>query len=109
MTPLQRRNIKLYLQFRDQPMSILGLIWANRRMYLLLCFIFGVVAAVVYAFCGALVASFFGVAFVAVFVRDIGFYRRSIAIWPVLLQVLDWSKVEELERSDEIERSQRTP
>jgi hypothetical protein len=101
MTPLQRRNVKLWLKFREQPMSIPGLIWANRRMYALLVFLFAGIAAVVYAVSGALAASFLGVALLAVFARDIGFYRRSIAIWPVLQRALDWEKVEELARSDE--------
>jgi hypothetical protein len=100
MTRLQQRNLKLWLRFRGQRLTILGLIWANRRMYLLLILAFGTLAALAYIYFGALGAWFLLVAFAAVFVRDIGFYRRSVAIWPIFQQVFDWNKVEELASSD---------
>lgn len=81
-------------------MTTVGLIWANRRMYVLLFLAFSVLAALAYSQFGSLGASYLLVSFVAVVVRDIGFYRRSIAIWPILEQIVDWQKAEDLAASD---------
>ena len=81
-------------------MSVPELIWCNRRIYLLLILLFAVVATLFYFAGGMLGASFAGVALIVMFLRDIGYYRRSVALWPVLQRVLDWKKVEELARDD---------
>lgn len=96
MTRLQRRNLQLYLRFRDKQMTVAQLIWCNRRIYLLLLLVFAIVAALFYAAAGTLGASFAGVALAVMVLRDIGYYRRSVAIWPALQRVLDWTKVEQL-------------
>ena len=100
MTRLQQRNMRLWLRFRDQRMTILGLIWANRRMYLLLFVAFGLLAICAHFYFGPIGSSFLLVALAAVLLRDVGFYRRSVAVWPLLQQVFDWKKVEELASSD---------
>ena len=101
MTSVQRRNLQLYLRFRGQRMTIAGLLWANRRIYALLVLVFGAFATFLYLAIGSFAAAYVGVAFAVVILRDIGFYRRSAALWPVLEQVLDWSRVEEFVTSPE--------
>lgn len=101
MTRLQQRNLRIYLQYRERPMTIAGLVWANRRIYILLLVLFGTVGGLFYNAFGAAIAGYVGVAFVAIILRDIGYFRRSARIWPVLQQVLDWQKVEQLAASDE--------
>lgn len=96
MTRLQLRNFKLYLLFRDKPMSVAGLLWANRRVYLILTAAFGALVAVMYFTVGGYEAAFMGFVFFVVMMRDIGFFRRSAAVWPALRQVLDWKKIEEM-------------
>lgn len=99
MTPLQRRNLEIYLRFRERPMTIFGLFWANRRIYFLLLLAFSAFSALVYFIYGRTGAAFVGVAFAVLILRDIGFYRRSVAVWPMLRDLLDWSKVEQLTSS----------
>ena len=100
MKAIQRRNVEIWLQFREKPMSIPGLVWANRRMYALLIGLFAAIGAFFYVLAGPLAACFLGVALLAVLVRDIGFYRRSAAIWPLMQTVMDWNKVEALLADD---------
>jgi hypothetical protein len=100
MTRIQRRNLQLYLHFRGTKMTIPRLIRYNARMYMLTILIFAIAGGFFYAVAGGLGASFAGVALIVLFLRDIGWYRRSIAIWPLLQQILDWRKVEELVHVD---------
>ena len=81
-------------------MTIVGLIWCNRRMYLLMTALYVVVAALFYTAAGTLGVSFACVALAVSFLRDIGYFRRSVAIWPVLQKVLDSHKIEELTCDD---------
>ena len=101
MTRLQRRNLQLYLHFRERPMTVFALLWSNRRIYFLLLLVFGGMGAFVYSMFGASGAAYLAVAFVITVARDIGFYRRSAGIWPVLQQVLDWNKIEQLTSPNE--------
>jgi hypothetical protein len=101
MTRLQQRNLRIYLQYRERPMTIAGLVWANRRIYILLLVLFGTVGGFFYNAFGAAIAGYVAVAFLVILVRDIGYYRRSVKIWPVIQQVLDWQKVEQLAASGE--------
>lgn len=94
MTRLQLRNLQIYLKYRERSMTVAGLFWANRRIYLLLTFFFGGAAALFYLAGGWQIASYGLVAFVCVILRDIGYYRRSARVWPVIKEVLDWPKVE---------------
>jgi len=96
MTPLQRRNLQLYLRFREHSPTVSALLWANRRNYLILLSALGGLGGFFYLAVGGVSASFFAVAFVISVLRDIGHYRRSIDIWPVLRQVLDWNKIDQL-------------
>ena len=101
MTPLLRRNLRLYLRHRGQRMTITSLLWANRRMYALLATAFGLFAVFLYYAIGPFAAWYIGVAFATLLARDIGFYRRSAMLWPVLEQVFDWERVEQLAASAE--------
>lgn len=105
MTPIQRRNLEIYLHFRDQPMTVPALIWANRRIYFLLLSLYTAFAALVYTAFGMTGAAFVGVALAAVLLRDIAFYRRSVAVWPMLQEVLDWNKIETLAASHEVPKA----
>jgi len=94
MTRLQLRNLQVYLKYRERPMTITGLIWANRRIYFLLFVLFGAIAWFFYLLGGWWLASYALVALVCAVARDIGYYRRSARIWPVVKEVLDWQKIE---------------
>jgi|GEM_PF-1871853 len=95
-TAAQRLNLRVYLHFRDRPMTISGLFWASRRTYLLLTLFFGLAAALFYWLLGEIAAGFMLTAYAVLILRDIGHCRRSVQVWPMVREVLDWSKVEQL-------------
>lgn len=95
-TAVQQRNLRVYLQFRDRPMTVSGLFWANRRIYLLLTLFFGLATALFYRALGGIAAGFVLTAYATLILRDIGHNRRSVQVWPMVREVLDWSKVEQL-------------
>lgn len=101
LTPYQRRSLKFYLRYREQRMTFFGLLWANRRWFLFLFTAFGALAAFVYFDYGTFGAAFVAVAFTFTVLTDIGSYRDSVRIWPVMQKVIDWKKVEELSSSND--------
>src|SRR5688572_23261004 len=96
MTPMQLRNLRLYLKFRDKPTSIWLLLRSNAKIYGFLFLLFAALTALVYAVYGLVPSLFVVTAFSVMVLRDIGFYRRFVQLWPCLNGVLDWGKVEEL-------------
>jgi len=93
----QRRNLaRFYVHFRNRVMSPWALFLFNWRAYAALFAAGGFVAGTflyleqrqwaegVVLFCTACLA------------RDVGHFRRASRNWPVLREVLDWSKVESL-------------
>ena len=63
------------------------------------------IGAVFYSLYGELAAYLLGVALLSALVRDIGFFRRSVASWPLMQSVMDWKKVEDLLRADDASKS----
>lgn len=96
MTRLQLRNLQVYLQYRERPMTVAGLFWANRWIYFLSLPLFGAATALFYFAGGWRMAGYAPVAFLCILARDVGYYRRSARIWPVVKEVMDWQKVEAL-------------
>ncbi len=96
MTRLQRRNLQIWLKFRDKPMSFAALFWANRRTYLLMFISFSLLGLVAYNTFGWAGAGYLVVAFIIAVARDLGYFIRSARAWPVLRQAIDWTRVETL-------------
>ena len=96
MNAAQQRQLQLYLRFRGQRMTVAGLIWASRRVYLLLLLLFGALAGLLYVFVAPVAATYVGLALFVAVLRDVGYFRRSARIWPILDQVLDWNQIEPL-------------
>ena len=96
MTPIQLRSLRLYLQFKDKPMSIGLLLRFGAKLYGFLFLLFAALTAFVYAVYGLVPSLFVVTAFSVMVLRDIGYYRRTVQIWPCLREVINWGKVEEL-------------
>jgi hypothetical protein len=96
LTRIQRRQIALYLHFRNEPISILGLFWFSRRTYSIL-----LIAALLSALLAYWLDDFYllilvAVAYGTMLLRDVGYYWRSKRVWPVVREVLAWDKVQQL-------------
>lgn len=96
MTPLQCRNLQIYLHFREKRITVAGIFWLNRRIYVLMLALFAAAALLSYFAAGILGGAFVGVVFASCLLRDIGHFRKTVALWPVLREVLDWNKIEKL-------------
>jgi len=96
LTRIQRRQIALYLHFRDKPISILGLFWFNRRTYAILLTAALLSGLVAYWFNDVFLLIVVAVAYGTMLLRDVGYYWRSRRVWPVVREVLAWDKVQQL-------------
>lgn len=101
MTPLQRRTLSIWLKFREKPLSVWALFWASRRIYLLTFTVFAVIGWLVYSRFGPSGVVYLLVAFVTALLRDVGYFARSARAWPVVREIIDWSKVETLLNAQE--------
>ena len=102
MTKLQRRSLQILLEHRAQTPTIISLLWTNRVRYALLLLWFGLLGGLWYYLAGGLVASYLAVAVAAVILRDIGYFRMAVAVWPVNRAIIDWQKAEHLATANNI-------
>jgi hypothetical protein len=100
---MQRRQIAWLLYFKDKPVTIGRLVWYNRRIYAILGAVAVLTMALEYWAFGCIGAAFVAVAFGAMFLRDIGFYRRSKNTWPIFREVIDWEKLQQLGKQSGVE------
>jgi hypothetical protein len=89
----QRRQLALFLKFRDGPVSVFGLIRANLRIYAVV-----LLAALFLAFIADLVFGSVGPLFVAaalygLLLRDWGYLRRTARLWPAFRKIILWEKL----------------
>ncbi len=83
-------------------MTIASLLRASLRSYALVLVIFGVFAAFLYFAIGLFAAAYVGVAYAVMILRDIGYFRRIVALWPITEQILDWRRVEEFATATDV-------
>jgi hypothetical protein len=95
MNRLQRHQLELLRQFQHKDMSILSLLWFNRRIYLILVAIAVASVVAMNFLVGSYAAGLVAVAYATMLLRDLGHFRRSAVIWPLTRELVDWSKVSE--------------
>lgn len=100
MNRAQKQQLRLYAHFRDRKMSVPALFCFNWRLYAFLIVAGGLsVTAMVYLQ-QWLYAWAFGLCCLIVLLRDAGGFRRSSRTWPLIQEVLNWSKVDLKARSE---------
>ncbi len=96
MTRAQRRQLHVYLYFKQRPMTVARLIRVNWRQL-----------AVMYGFLSIGISYFFAAddpfwgwlcvaASLSVLLRDLGNFIRWSRAWPLTTAVLDWDRIEQL-------------
>ncbi len=102
MTPLQRRQLQVFREFRYQPMTVRSLVLVNWRRYLVtltppavglvyFCLVYNILPPGYGAIGIAVVLGML----VGLLSRDLGTLRGSAANWPVVREVIDWEKVDQ--------------
>jgi len=101
LTSAQKRQLHTTLKFRTQPPTVWWFFRASWRVYAYLGILGGIgIPALLWA--GLPLASAFlaGVLISAV-VRDLKFFGRFVAGWPLSNEITDWNRVNELLNSSE--------
>ena len=62
---------------------------------------FGGSAILTYSIWGVFPPILLGVSFVTMMLRDLGVFLRTVQLWPVQQQVIDWEKVDQLLTEDD--------
>lgn len=96
LTVAQLRQLQKMQEYRATPPTIRTHVASNWRPYLYLLIVGGIgIAFFLWAGWPVASALFAGMVF-ATFVRDLGWFRRMIQSWPLLQEITDWNKVDEL-------------
>ena len=96
LTKLQRRAVLRAKELSDKPFPVGGSMLRYWKSYLLVCALAGGYAWWTWSI-DFRAASFGGLGFLLGFlVRDIAWLRLTARMWPVTVEVTNWSKVDEL-------------
>ena len=96
LTRIQRRQIALYLHFKNRPVTIGQLFWFSRRTYAILLTTAALSALVAFELDDYFLLVIVAVAYGTMLLRDVGYYWRSRRVWPVVREVLAWDKLQQL-------------
>jgi hypothetical protein len=96
MNRAQKQQLRLYEHFRGREMSVFALFRFNWRLYAGILVLGAVSITVMVYLQQPLYAWAFGFVYLVILVRDAGSFRRSSKTWPMVRDVLDWSKIEGL-------------
>ena len=96
MNRAQKRQLQAYLQFRGKPMSVFALVCFNRRMLINVTAIAAAAIGLMIYLANPFMVWLFVSAYVAIVLRDLGYFLKWSLAWPFTSELLDWSKVEQL-------------
>jgi len=96
LSRVQLANLRIYQLFRTESITVAGLVWANRRIYLIILSINLLTVLAISRIAGPVPGSIFGSFVMGALLRDLSFFRRTVKIWPVLKQIIDWKTVDQL-------------
>ena len=96
LTALQRTVLESYRTFLESPLTIWRMIVHSSKYNAILFIFFSLMSIISYLevseSAGFLVAGMGAGAIL----RDLAHYRQRVRIWPVVKQVLDWQKIDDL-------------
>ena len=95
MNRAQRRQLEMYAHFRDRQMSVLALFRFNWRLYVFIFAAAAISGAIMVYLRETLFAWAFVLGYGLMVLRDTGYFLRTSRTWPLVRDVLDWSKVDE--------------
>ena len=96
LTPRQRVIFGNYLLYRETDPTVDAIFARGAKTYLLLTVVFAFIAG----FSWLVISHGFSMAVVGMYLgailRDMGHFRNTVHVWPVLRGVLDWPAIERL-------------
>jgi hypothetical protein len=96
ITKFQRRALLRAKDLRDKPFPIVGSMLRSWKVYLVLGAVIGGYSWLTWSI-GVIEASIAALGFfVGLLIRDITWLRISARMWPINVEITDWSKVDKL-------------
>jgi len=93
---LHRKLLENYNHFHDRPPSIRELMSMSVINHIALLMIFGAFVSISLAFDETYFATGLVGVILGAFGRDLGWYRRTVQLWPLQNVILDWNKIDEI-------------
>lgn len=94
MNRAQARQLRFYAYFRHRDMSVAALFRFNWRVYAVILGAAGLSIGAMIYLREQLLAEMLGVAYGLLVLRDASYFLRTKRTWPLLRDLLDWSKVD---------------
>jgi hypothetical protein len=101
LTPVQRTALQAYRAFHREPPSVGGLAWRSRRAYALLLALAGAAMALALVLELGAVATFAAGILTGAAARDLGWFRRSVQVWPALSRLIERVRLDAFLAPDE--------
>ena len=101
LTKLQRSHLEFSRRYRNEPLTLGALLLAMKFRYLVGALYFGASAVLTYAIWGVIPPTLLAVSFVTMLLRDFGVFLRTVRVWPVQQQVINWEIVDQLLAADD--------
>ncbi len=101
LTKLQRRNLEFSRRYRDAPLTLGALLSAMKFRYLVGVAYFGGSAVLTFFIWGVFPPILLSVCFLTLLLRDLGNFLRTVQLWPLQQQIIDWEKVDQLLAADD--------
>jgi hypothetical protein len=96
-TPIQRRNLALYLKFKGSFGSVAQLFFFNRFRYIPM--FLGMILSLFFLHVPELnrAGTVMMGALAGALLRDVGYFVRTARIWPLLQHIIDWEKAKKIQ------------
>ena len=101
LTAKQRATLRAYREFRTAPPTTFRLLGRAALVELLRAAVLGGLAGVLYHVGFPLLAAAVAGVAVGAFLRDLGQFMDSAEVWPVIVAVTDWQRVDDVLAADD--------
>ena len=101
LLPMQRHLLQQYQGFRANQPTVGRLLYASLPLYAFILIFFSAISVFWFVLDQAFnVWLIWGFAF-GFFLRDFQIVNKSVRLWPIVAEVIDWKKVDEIVSADD--------
>jgi hypothetical protein len=102
MTRAQKRQLQVYLYFKQRPMTVAGLVLVNWRQLAVMYGFLTIAASYSFASGDLFWCWLYVAASLTVLLRDLGNFIRWSRAWPLTAAVLNWEIIEQLAAEQDV-------
>ena len=100
LSPLQRKTLELYQNLQHSPPTVSRLLALTARNYLRLLLVIGAGIVLMLSLRAPAFSLILVGMLIGVLSRDLGAFRKTVRVWPALVAVLDWNRIDQLLADD---------